>query len=442
MTIKSPTPGQAIKKLTAGQSKSVAKVPGGGRIEARCHAGGVLLYWRHTDNGRTSRELIGPYDPKAPPESVKPKDGAYGWSIRAAEQAALAMLIAHQAQLEQGSTYRESKLAQQAAQQAAKEAKAILQTHTLKAMLEAYCDRLAERPGRSHSDARSMFTNHVLDAFPKVAKLPACNVTSEQIVTMLDRLREAGKARTSNKLRSYIGAAYQTALKAKRGGAIPVKFKAFKITHNPVTDTARDETADRDDKNPLSTEQMRLYWSLIKDLDGIKGVALRLHLLTGAPRIEQLVNARVEKVRDGYIELTDTKGRGSKSRLHAVALVGRALQDVQSLPMSGEWLLSTDGGETHIAATTLSGWAKDVAGELIPDFLAKRLRSGVETLLASKRVSSDVRGHIQSHGISGIQAKHYNAYNYMDEKIEALELLHMSLEPVANNVLRGAFKQA
>ncbi len=432
------TPGQLIKAIAVGGSKSVAKVPGGGRIEARRFSGSVLLYWRHTYDGKTSRELIGAYDSKAPPDSLEPKENHYGWSVTAALQAALRMAVTHREQMEQGSSFREAKIAKDAANKALREARADRQAHTLKTLLDAYCERLKERGGRSHSDARSMFINHVYDAWPKVAKMPACEVTSDQILDMMRALQDVGKKRTGNKLRSYIGAAFQVALDANRDPTVPVKFRAYGIGRNPVVGTKRDEAADNNpDKNPLSAEQMRVYWSLIKDLPGIKGVALRLHLLTGAPRIEQLVKAKIDKVRDGYLELIDTKGRGGKPRTHAVALVGRALQDVVSLPMTGQWLLSTDGGETHIAATTLSDWARKIAEEKISGFKAKRIRSGVETLLASKRISGDVRGRIQSHGIGGVQAKHYDAYDYMTEKIEALELLHKLLEPQVSNVVEA-----
>ena len=96
--------------------------------------------------------------------------------------------------------------------------------------------------------------------------------------------------------------------------------------------------------------------------------------------------------------------------------------------------MSTDAGETHIAATTLSNWAADVASD-IPAFATKRIRSGVETLLASVRVASEIRGRLQSHGISGVQSRHYDAYDYLDEKRQALKTLFRLLDaPATSNV--------
>jgi hypothetical protein len=101
--------------------------------------------------------------------------------------------------------------------------------------------------------------------------------------------------------------------------------------------------------------------------------------------------------------------------------------------LEGKYALSISGrkagklGTTHISATTLSGWAQ-AAATGIPDFEAKRLRSGVETLLASAGVSDESRGRLQSHGISGVQDRHFNAYDYMPQKREALNTLLQLLE--------------
>ena len=77
--------------------------------------------------------------------------------------------------------------------------------------------------------------------------------------------------------------------------------------------------------------------------------------------------------------------------------------------------------------TTLSQWAVDASGTSIDDFLLKRVRSGVETLLSSQSVPMEHRGHLQSHGVSGVQAKHYDAYEFFWEKVDALEVLHKCL---------------
>lgn len=83
---------------------------------------------------------------------------------------------------------------------------------------------------------------------------------------------------------------------------------------------------------------------------------------------------------------------------------------------SGEFAISTTAGEKPISARTLGGWANAIVGDAIAGFQPKRIRSGIETLLAAKGVSREVRGHLQSHGRTGVQARHYDGHDYMAEK--------------------------
>ncbi len=93
-----------------------------------------------------------------------------------------------------------------------------------------------------------------------------------------------------------------------------------------------------------------------------------------------------------------------------------------------------DGGITAIRGETLGGWAKEAVNGIVQGFQLKRVRSGVETLLASKRISKDVRAQLQSHGISGVQDRNYDAYHYLPEKLEALTVLYETLNVTVKGV--------
>ena len=186
----------------------------------------------------------------------------------------------------------------------------------------------------------------------------------------------------------------------------------------------------------MTADELRTYWQIIKRVGGFKGALLRLHLLTGGQRVEQLVNLQTENIELGSFLIYDGKGRpGRPPRPHTVPLTKEGAKALAAGQPSGGFALSTSGGKAHVAATTLSNWAAGVVGERIKDFQAKRIRSGVETLLASAGVSQDIRGRLQSHGISGVQARHYDGHDYLPEKRKALETLHKLLEqPTASSV--------
>ncbi len=267
-----------------------------------------------------------------------------------------------------------------------------------------------------------------MGAWPALAQTPADEITQDQVIDMLRRLTERGKGRTSNKLRTYLRAAFQCAVDVRVTASVPVAFKAYAVQINPVAQTRRDGHFDRVDKRTLTADELRTYWQLVEKLPDLRGRCLRLHLLTGGQRIEQLVRLRWTDVHADSITIYDTNGRpGQGARTHTVPIIKAAARDLQAFERTGDHVFSTTKCVNPISGTTLSGWAAQVVGDAIDGFQLKRVRSGVETLLAANRISREIRGHVQSHGLTGIQARHYDGHDYMLEKRQALDVLASEL---------------
>jgi hypothetical protein len=411
-----------------------------GTLQARKDTLGVTtFYWRCTINNRDFRETIGVFDAKCPPLAQEPT--SHGYSMRAAAVQASKLAGLHMQYLSIGGLLGlrqqqaiDKKLAEQAAMAAAQEAESLRfaaiqaeearAVHNLAALLLAYAGYLQSLGRVSHSNARSIFNKHVIKAFPHIAAKPASDVTTEEVAQMMRHLIEEGKGRTANKLRSYIRAAYQVAKASRSKPSIPTTFQAFHVVVNPAADTSPDESSNRADKRPLALKDLQLYWSVLQKVEGIKGVSLRLHLLTGGQRVAQLCRLLAQDVADEFITIYDGKGRpGKPPRQHVVPLVDAAKKELAACAKNAPFMLSTNGGRTSIGSGNLGKWAVEALDGKIPNFQLKRVRSGVETVLASARIPREYRGRLQSHGISGVQAVHYDGYDYLDEKRESLEIL-------------------
>lgn len=423
-----------------------------GSVEARKLTTGVMLYWRFTFAGKTARVEIGPYDPSAPPKKLEPT--AKGYGLAAATAAAEALAKSHKEHLPIGGHFGRIEAERQAAAQAAeqerlaaeqahrqrqhdeelrrqaqeaeRQAQEARQRYSLAALLRDYVNDLERRGRTDVKDARSTLKNHVITPWPDIASLPACEVTPDQLADMIRLTHEKGAGRTSNKVRSYLHAAFERALSARTVATVPLQFKGYGVQFNPASVTRPNPDANRADKNPLLAPDLRNYWRTIEAMPGIKGAALRLHLLTGGQRIAQLVRLRTADIGEQSIVLFDSKGAGGIKRRHSVPLTAQAAQALRDCKPAGTYALSTDGGTTHIAPTTLSAWAKE-APHGINGFTAKRIRSGVETLLAGANVNQSARGRLQSHGVSGVQSRHYDGHDYAGEKRQALEMLAVLL---------------
>lgn len=88
----------------------------------------------------------------------------------------------------------------------------------------------------------------------------------------------------------------------------------------------------------------------------------------------------------------------------------------------------TSDGRTTMRPETVSVLVAEISAEMVKTHEAREsfglrdLRRTAETMLASLGVSSDVRAHLQSHGLGGVQKRHYDRHEYALEKRSALEL--------------------
>lgn len=449
-----PAAGERMRDAAVGAFVTIAKIAPQGALQARkVSSGAIFFYWRFTHKGKTDRVHIGPYGSTLPPKINEPRGGMY--SVLAATRAAESLAARHLSQLAGGGhraivqSEREERLAVAAA-------KIEADKHTLRALLEAYVRRLEALGRSSFKDARSIFQLHVFEAWPSFSDRPAALMTDEDAADMFRRLNDLGKERTANKLRAYMHAAYAMARSARSNPKTPAEFKVFNVRHNPISDTAANSAANRADKKPLAADELRLYWRSVASAPGFEAAVLRLHLLTGAQRIAQFVRLKKLDTHAESIMLLDGKGRpGAAPREHHVPLVDAAARSLKTLmttpytrtverarthsrrkPKQDDrpsvYTISTTQGRDHLAPKTLSDWAREAAMQVgIEQFSAKRLRSGVETILAAAKVDQETRGRLQSHGIGGVQAKHYDGHDYLAEKLEALQTLYdlLMVEP-------------
>ena len=419
-----------IAQLNPGKFLTLQKVRYGGALQARKLTGGTSFYWRYTFNGKTDRVLVGQYDSSAPPRSTHPtKRGTF--SIVAAEIACEAMALKHWENLHHGG-YRAlvevAALGLERNKDIDPEPIPRAPDRTLNALLAEYCGNRKDQGRESHSDARCIFRLHVTKAFPEIANRAANTTTAEEVANMMRKLVEVKKNRTADKLRSYLRSAYEFARTAPFKATIPARFKEFDVRHNPVAETvpvAKTKSA----KNPLTKNEMLLYWQLISGDKSPRAAMLRLHLLTGGQRIRQLAQLRTENISENMIVIFDKKGRNNDPtdpRRHAVPLTKDARLALEQCTSGGEFALSAKFGTTPLGERTLSNGAKEIVGDAIAGFNLKRIRSTIETTLASQGVSKDTRGRLQSHGIFGVQDKHYDDYDYFSEKLEALNLISLT----------------
>jgi integrase len=176
-------------------------------------------------------------------------------------------------------------------------------------------------------------------------------------------------------------------------------------------------------------------------------LTIRCIVLLGGQRFRQVLRVKATDYdrQAATLRLTDPKGKRRKAAEHVLPVskqVARDLDQLLSLNTTGDYLFSTTGGEKPIHHTTISCEIKSIAvaaSTTRPVYKPGDIRRTVETRLQALGVSRDVRAQLLSHGrSSGIQARHYERYDFLREKAEALRLWEQHLSSVLDPAVERA----
>jgi integrase len=303
----------------------------------------------------------------------------------------------------------------------------------LGALLGAYCDFLEIRKKASAPKVRKALTKHVHDASPALWNKPAGDLDVDDLASLVRPLVDSGHLREAAKIRSYLQAAYAAAVSARQGVNGSPALRELKISRNPAKDLSTVDAAGSKRQRVLSESELRAYWQAISAIQSPGGALLRFHLLTGCQRIEQLARLKatdVDSDRPSF-KIYDPKGRRKTPRMHEVPLIPVALTAIDDMELRlGPYVASIDHGTSGAEYSSYRHRLQEIvrgllAAEKLPggSFSVGDLRRTVETRLAAAGVSLEVRAQLQSHGLGGVQARHYDKHDYFSEKLDALKKL-------------------
>lgn len=339
----------------------------------------------------------------------------------------------YQNQIDEGRDPREVKAQNEAADKAAKKARkeakaeeARKQQYTLKALCEAYCGGLkANGKAKSARDALSAFRVHVFGS--DYANKPANAVTSMNITELVRKVLETGKTRTAGILRNYLVAAYNAARRAPFNPQISSDLIKFDVSSNPAEVVTAIPVGEGE--RCLTPEELKLYIESLGDSPA--ELLLKVHLYAGGQRMTQLARAKVSdyNAETQTVRLLDPKGRRKIPRVHLLPLAQKGAAIVSALAKAKK-----DNPEAK-----LFGAGERAAGDRVseiseclklPPFDVRDLRRTCETMLVAMGISKETRAQLLSHGLGGVQDKHYDRHSYTNEKRGALQAWESRLDEI------------
>ncbi|UCV23830.1 tyrosine-type recombinase/integrase [Ferribacterium limneticum] len=383
----------------------------------------AFIFQSKLKNGSTIRSTIG--DIRA-------------WSLDSAKEEARRL----QRLIDQGNDPRELEQAKVEAKAEAKRAKeaALLEKenrsrYTLRALCNAYSDHLEAKGKGSARQARSIFKCHVFEAAPDIAEIPAREITSHHAAALVRKVMEQDKSRAAGVLRSYLSAAFNAARKAPFDAKLPSSLIPYGVESNPVEPIAT-IPVNRGERT-LTTEELKTYMAALSE-ESIADLALRLALFSGGQRMAQLLRAKVSDYdqETETLRLLDKKGKRITPREHLLPLAPMGAAIVEKLLAMAKKkksdLLFSSNGTTSMVETTPGKRVFSICQVMgCEAFDLRDIRRTCETMLAGMGVSKDVRAQLLSHGLSGVQSAHYDRYEYITEKRNALEAWERRLDDIS-----------
>lgn len=362
------------------------------------------------------------------------------WSLTAARKRAQELRREVDEGIDPVEAERAHKAAEAAAKAEAEHQATLAERYTLVALCDAYVSHLrAQGKAKSAASTVSLVKVHLREPpeLAEIAAKPANMVTSEDIALIVRRAKKVKSDRTAGLLRTYLSTAFNNARRAPYDARLPEELKAFDISSNPVEVIAAIPV--KRGTRTLTRDEMRSYiLALGADLTD---QALLLALFAGGQRMAQLLRARLNDYspEDQTLLLWDGKGRRESARPHLIPLGPKAAAITAALAERAKSksddknpsLFVSRGSVVHDSTPgqRVGDIAQAMGGE---PFNLRDIRRTVETMLASIGIDKDTRAQMLSHGLSGVQAAHYDRHDYMSEKRAALVKWETHLERVVS----------
>jgi len=299
---------------------------------------------------------------------------------------------------------------------------------------------------------------------PDIASKKARDVTAQDIVCILRGIEERGSSSMADKVRTYLGAAFQYEIR-KMNSYLPKignVAQIFELTHNPVNDVPK-EYSGRPETRALTNEELKQFYNTISKTKGVSesmGLLFMLNIQLGGQRILQLCRApwATYDFERKSITIVDFKGRKRKGQekvggVRIIPLANSAIAIIQRLKIiteGFEFPFSVSGDKpfqvssfSHATREWLTSSNAIIDGKQISPFAPRDIRRTCTQQMKRMGILQDHSNALQSHGVAGIVADHYlNDPNLLvPDKLEALKIYERGMNKILKlNVKVGAKK--
>lgn len=256
----------------------------------------------------------------------------------------------------------------------------------------------------------------------------ANEITTDDITDFVRPIYQRGAKRMADHVRGYIRAAYSWAIRAQNDYRSDTADRRFDLRINPAAGIPTEPKVSGD--RWLEVHELRAFVRWLDNYQPIPGkrpvwphnlICLRLMCMLGQ-RVTEITMLRAEQYNRfrQCLEWADTK----TGRAHVLPLPPLAIKLLESIePNEHGWYFpSKEQPESPTHYLRVQNITRDyVLRNKLQDFSPRDFRRTFKTLAGFAGLTKMERDLLQNHARGDISSRHYDRYDYLEEKRAAME---------------------
>ncbi len=302
------------------------------------------------------------------------------------------------------------------------------QQGTVEQLFKSYTEQMKKDGKRTHAAVLLALEKETYPVIKPTTK--AKDVTAHDIIIILAHMIRRGAATQSNRVRSYLMAAFNYGLKHDNDPANFIDDAKFGLVMNPVAAIPKQKAAERVGERFLTWTEAR---RLLDDMEQPTNLGLtlrsliRLCFFTGGQRPYELAASRWANIDWQTKTLTITAEVSKNGHPHLIPLTDsalRVLREQQAATVNSPFIFAHATKQNAPMPMASLSQAVDryrKRTEML-HFIPRDFRRTCKTLMGELGIAKDLRDRLQNHALNDVSSKHYDRYEYLPEKRRALEL--------------------
>ncbi|MNR98869.1 Prophage CP4-57 integrase [compost metagenome] len=302
------------------------------------------------------------------------------------------------------------------------------QQGTVEQLFQSYIAQMKKDGKRTHEAVLVALEKETYPHLSKTTK--AKDVTVHDIKIILAHMIRRGASTQSNRVRSYLMAAFNYGLKHDNDPANFIDDAKFGLVMNPVDAIPKQKAAERVGDRFLSWSETR---QLLDDMEQPTSLGptlrslIRLCFFTGGQRPNELAESRWANIDWQANTLTITADISKNKRIHVVPLTDNALRVLRfQKGIAGDSPFIFPHSQQPDKAMPMASLSQAIdryrKRTQMEHFIPRDFRRTCKTLMGELGIAKNLRDRLQNHARNDVSSKHYDRYEYLPEKRHALEL--------------------